>query len=101
MAEYKYQHPYPSQELEATHPFRQLDFDAQTEETMMERARGFSQLMATRRSVRMFSDTPVPRSLIEEAIRTGSTAPSGAHKQPWRWVAISDPETKRAIRLAA
>ena len=61
----------------------------------------FFQLMDHRRSVRHFSDRPVPRSLIACAIRTASTAPSGAHLQPWRFVAISDPQIKRQIRLAA
>ena len=46
----------------------------------------------------MFSDRPVPREAIEDAIRIAGTAPSGAHKQPWFFVAISDPETKRLLR---
>ncbi len=54
-----------------------------------------------RRSTRFFSDTPVPRGLIETAIRTASTAPSGAHLQPWTFVAVSRAETKRRIRVAA
>ena len=54
-----------------------------------------------RRSVRFFSDAPVPRTLIETAIRAASTAPSGAHQQPWTFVAISDPRIKRQIREAA
>ena len=54
-----------------------------------------------RRSVRFFSDAAVPRDLIETAIRCASTAPSGAHQQPWTFVAISDPETRRRIRVAA
>lgn len=57
--------------------------------------------MDGRRSVRHFSDRPVPRRLIELAIRTASTAPSGAHMQPWTFVAVSDPKTKRLIREAA
>ena len=57
--------------------------------------------MALRRSVRDFSDRPVPRHVIEAAIRAASTAPSGAHKQPWTFVLIGDPEVKRRIRLAA
>lgn len=67
------------------------------------RARGaalFEELDA-RRSVRFFSDAPVPRDLIETAIRCASTAPSGAHQQPWTFVAVSAPETKRRIRVAA
>jgi nitroreductase len=57
--------------------------------------------LAQRRSIRAFSSEPVPRSLIETAIRTASTAPSGAHQQPWTFVAVSDPATKRHIRQAA
>lgn len=54
-----------------------------------------------RRSVRQFSSAPVPRAAIEAAIRIAGTAPSGAHKQPWYFVAISDAETKQKIREAA
>ena len=57
--------------------------------------------MDTRRSVRMFSREPVPRRAIELAIEAASTAPSGAHQQPWTFVAISDPTLKHQIRLAA
>jgi len=66
-----------------------------------ERARQFREDMATRRSVRMFADAPVPRRLIEEAILTGASGPSGAHQQPWTFVAVSDPGIKRRIRTAA
>ncbi|MBS1703450.1 MAG: nitroreductase family protein [Armatimonadetes bacterium] len=51
-----------------------------------------------RRTVRMFSSDPVPREAIELAISIAGTAPSGAHRQPWHFVAISDPELKAAIR---
>lgn len=57
--------------------------------------------MNARRSIRDFSDESVPRDLIETAIRTASTAPSGANRQPWQFVAISDPDVKREIRKAA
>ncbi|MEO8462209.1 MAG: nitroreductase family protein [Chloroflexota bacterium] len=57
--------------------------------------------MDARRSVRMFAPDPVPRTAIELAIRAASTAPSGAHQQPWTFVAISDPEVKHRIRMAA
>lgn len=68
---------------------------------MLSRAREFQHQMERRRSVRDFSADPVPKELIERAIRTASSAPSGAHRQPWRFVAVSDPETKRQIRIAA
>ena len=57
--------------------------------------------MNSRRSVREFSERPVPRELIETAIACASTAPSGAHMQPWTFVLIGDPDVKRHIRVAA
>jgi nitroreductase len=57
--------------------------------------------MVRRRSVRHFSPEPVPFDLIEMAIRTAATAPSGANQQPWRFVVVGDPEIKRRIREAA
>ena len=71
------------------------------EDEMRRRAAAFLDLMEARRSVRHFAPDPVPRDLVETAIRTASTAPSGAHRQPWRFVAVDDPEIKRAIRAAA
>jgi nitroreductase len=71
------------------------------EAEMLRRARAFFAQMDARRSVRYFAPDPVPREMIELAIATASTAPSGAHRQPWRFVAVSDPETKRRIRVAA
>jgi nitroreductase len=68
---------------------------------MQQRGEAFFHLMSQRRSVRHFSPEPVPRKLIELAIITASTSPSGAHRQPWRFVAVSDPEIKRRIRIAA
>ena len=65
------------------------------------RGRDFYALMDSRRSVRDFSNAPVPRELIELAVATANTAPSGAHQQPWTFVAVSDPQTKHRIRLAA
>lgn len=65
------------------------------------RGRDFFALMDSRRSVRDFSADPVPRELIEIAVATANTAPSGAHQQPWTFVAVSDPDTKHRIRIAA
>lgn len=70
-------------------------------EESLARGRAFFREMDSRRSVRHFSDDPVPRELIELAIRSASTAPSGAHRQPWKFVAIEDPLLQREIRLAA
>ncbi len=97
----RYEHPYPSPELEAAHPFRPLGFEPMPPAEMAARAAEFEALMERRRSPRLFSDRHVPQALIESAIRTASTAPSGAHKQPWRFVATRSPEVKRAIREAA
>lgn len=77
------------------------DYERLAEEEMRRRAVAFHAAMARRRSVRDFSDEPVPRDLVELAIRTAATAPSGAHRQPWRFVAVSDPAVKREIRVAA
>lgn len=65
------------------------------------RARRFHEEMDRRRTTRHFSTDPVPRELIEWAIRTAGTAPSGAHQQPWTFVAVSDPDLKQQIREAA
>ena len=71
------------------------------ETEMQERAQAFYEELDRRRSVRHFSSEPIPRALIELAIRSASTAPSGAHRQPWRFVAVSDAGTRRRIREAA
>jgi nitroreductase len=57
--------------------------------------------MDTRRTVREFSDRPVSREVIENLLMTASTAPSGAHKQPWSFCAVANPDLKRRIREAA
>jgi nitroreductase len=68
---------------------------------MEERAIQFYELLNGRRTIREFSDTPVSRAIIESCIKAAGTAPSGAHKQPWHFAAISDPAIKTAIREAA
>lgn len=70
-------------------------------EPAQDAARAFYERMNRRRTVRMFSDRAVSRETIEWVIRAAGTAPSGAHKQPWRFIAVSEPQTKRAIREAA
>lgn len=78
-----------------------LDFEPIPLTDSLERGRVFRAEMDRRRSVRHFSADPVPREAIELAIATASTAPSGAHRQPWKFVAVDDPEIKHAIRIAA
>lgn len=68
---------------------------------MLRRGTEFYEEMVGRRSVRQFSTDPVPRELIETAIRTASTSPSGAHRQPWTFVVVGDPTLKTRIREAA
>lgn len=68
---------------------------------MLDRARRFAADLQRRRTVRQFSDRPVPRAVIESCLTAAGTAPSGAHQQPWHFVVVSDPAVKRAIRAAA
>ncbi|MFF1867749.1 nitroreductase family protein [Kitasatospora herbaricolor] len=65
------------------------------------RSRSFHDVMARRRTVRDYSTRPIPDGVLEWAVRTASTAPSGAHVQPWRFVVITDQERKRRLREAA
>jgi nitroreductase len=78
-----------------------LHFERLSEEEALRRSREFLTRVAERRSVRQFSDEPVPRELIENAVRAAGTAPSGANQQPWTFVVISDPELKARLRQAA
>ncbi len=71
------------------------------EEEQRSRAAAFHDLCHRRRTVREFSPRPVPRELLETIIRTAGTAPSGANKQPWRFVVVTDPAIKKEIRTAA
>jgi nitroreductase len=75
--------------------------DDATDRNSLELATSFLELLRTRRSARRFSDRPVPQEVIETLIATAGTAPSGANKQPWRFVAVQDAELKRRIREAA
>lgn len=72
-----------------------------TPEKMLSNSTEFYELMNKRRSVREFSSETFPREIIENIIMTASTAPSGAHKQPWTFCVITDPDIKRQIREAA
>ncbi|MDX1493032.1 MAG: nitroreductase family protein [Longimicrobiales bacterium] len=70
-------------------------------EDMREAARDFLATMRRRRTVRDFSDRPVPRDVIESCLLAAGTAPNGANRQPWRFVVVGDPELKREIRREA
>ncbi|HEX4875378.1 MAG TPA: nitroreductase family protein [Chitinophagaceae bacterium] len=78
--------------------YEKQDFGA---DEMAQRSKAFYQWMNLRRTVRNFSDKPVSREVIEKIILTASTAPSGAHKQPWTFCIISNPELKKQIREEA
>jgi len=72
-----------------------------SQEEMIAHSTDYLEFMSTRRSIRHFSDRPVPRVVIENLIKTAASAPSGAHKQPWHFCAIASPELKKKIRVAA
>ena len=70
-------------------------------EEMKQRATSFREEMQRRRTVRQFSDRPIPREIIEECLLTAGTAPNGANLQPWHFVVVSDPKIKHEIRVTA
>lgn len=78
----------------------QQDYIFSADETLIKSQQVFEK-MDKRRSIRSISDKPVAREVIENLIKTASTAPSGAHKQPWTFCAVSNPEVKSKIREAA
>ena len=77
------------------------DRQERTDAEMIARAEAFHDEIRRRHTVRDFSDRPVPRAVIEACLRAAGTAPSGANHQPWHFAVVSDPATKRAIRLGA
>jgi len=79
-------------------PYDYLKFTA---DEQLKRANEFYELCNRRRTVREFSPKPVPRNLLETIIRTAGTSPSGANKQPWRFIIVTDKKLKRKIRVAA
>jgi nitroreductase len=81
--------------------FELLHFEEKQPEEMVAISRSFYHAMKRRRTVREFSERPIPDEVIKNAIMAAGTAPSGANMQPWHFVAVSDPATKRQIREAA
>ena len=72
-----------------------------SDEERLQRARAFREQIEKRRTVRDFSDRPVPRAVIDECLRAAGSAPSGANLQPWHFTVVTDPALKQRIRLAA
>ena len=81
--------------------FQPLTFQEKTPAEMLAHAEAFYAANDRRRTVREFSDRPVDRAVIEAIVRTASTAPSGANKQPWTFCVVSNAEVKAKIRAAA
>ncbi|MEU7900826.1 nitroreductase family protein [Nonomuraea sp. NPDC049152] len=87
--------------MEHKYPFIPYAAERHDEAEMIRRGRAFYEHVDRRRSVRFFSDEPVPRECVELAVMAANTAPSGAHQQPWKFVLIGDRATKKRIKEAA
>jgi iodotyrosine deiodinase len=83
------------------YPFIRYKKETYTPEEMQRKSQDFYTWLDQRRTARDFSNRPVPREVIENIILTASSAPSGAHKQPWTFCIVSNPQIKKEIRLAA
>ncbi|HMU47181.1 MAG TPA: nitroreductase family protein [Chitinophagaceae bacterium] len=83
------------------YPFVSYSKETFNKEEITKRSHDFYEWMDSRRTVREFSDKPVPEEVIKSIIQTASTAPSGAHKQPWTFCVVADPEIKKQIRIEA
>lgn len=91
----------PEKKFIENHPYLSYQKPIISDEEMLDRSISFYQSMDERRSVRDFSDRPIPLEVIQNIIKTAATAPSGAHKQPWTFCVIKHPEIKKQIRIAA
>lgn len=95
-------HPRKTKRMsEETHPFIDFTRETYSAEEMLERSHEFYAWADQRRSVRDFSDEPVPKEVMENILMTGSSAPSGAHKQPWTFCLISNSTLKSKLRAMA
>jgi len=90
-----------SKKLINNHPFVSYTKTTYEPDVMEARSKAFLNFMDTRRTVRDFSAKPIPESVIEHILLSASTAPSGAHKQPWTFCVVKNPEIKKQIRIAA
>lgn len=84
-----------------SYPFVSYSKETFSAEEMMQRSNEFYEWMDKRRTVRDFSDKPVPKEVMEKILLTASSAPSGAHKQPWTFCVVSDAAIKKQIRIEA
>lgn len=91
----------PIKKIIEGHPYISYSKPILEDKVILECTKSFYEFMDTRRSVREFSNHPVNREVIENIIRTASTAPSGAHKQPWTFCVVENPDLKKQIRIAA
>ncbi len=82
-------------------PFVQYNRETYDDAIMLDRSIQFHNWMEERRTVRDFADRPIPQEIIDQLLLTASTAPSGAHKQPWTFCVVKDPRLKKEIREAA
>ena len=83
------------------YPYLSFQIEKRSPEQLIEKSQSHFQWIDQRRSVREFSNQPVPKAVIENIIKSASTAPSGAHKQPWTFCAVHSMEIKKQIREAA
>lgn len=91
----------PKTKIISGYPFEEYKRETFPQDEVLKKSRDFYQWMDQRRTVRDFSDRPIPKEVIDHLILTASTAPSGAHKQPWTFCAVSNPDLKKKIRDAA
>jgi len=84
-----------------SYPFIRYEKETYEEEEMIQRSRSFYEWMNKRRSIRNFSSKPVPKEVIENIIKTATSAPSGANRQPWTFCVVSDFSLKKIIRITA
>lgn len=87
--------------MEKTYPYIEYTKETYSEAEMLKCSREFYEWMDTRRTVRDFSDQQIPKEVIENILLAASTAPSGAHKQPWTFCVVTNPYLKKQIRIAA
>lgn len=93
--------PMPEKKIIEDHPYISYSKPILSDQEMLDRSQLFYKKMDSRRSIREFADRPIAREVIENILKTASTAPSGAHKQPWTFCVVENPEIKKQIRIAA